>query len=182
MIFPYINYTLHRKKHTHIENLKPPSKNYRHYRVKMNAYIENLNPQGSLPVETTETTGWKRTYPQKSLILPDSDYTLHREKHTHIENITPPRQNYRNYRVKTNTYIKNLNCFESLQQKLQKLQGENEHTPPEFFDSPWLKLHTTHREKHTHIKNLKPQSRNYRNYMVNTNAYIENLICWESFQ
>ena len=57
LIFPYINYTLHRKKHTHIENLKPPSKNYRHYRVKMNAYIENLNPQGSLPVETTETTG-----------------------------------------------------------------------------------------------------------------------------
>ena len=54
MIFPYINYTLHRKKHTHIENLKPPSKNYRHYRVKMNAYIENLNPQGSLPVENQD--------------------------------------------------------------------------------------------------------------------------------
>ena len=55
--YPQINYKLHREKHTYIENLKPPSKNYRHYRVKMNAYIENLNPQGSLPVETTETTG-----------------------------------------------------------------------------------------------------------------------------
>ena len=43
--------------HTHIENLKTPSKNYRHYRFKMNAYIENLNFHGSLPVETTETTG-----------------------------------------------------------------------------------------------------------------------------
>ena len=69
------------------------------------------------------STGWKRTYPQKSLILPDSDYTLHREKHTHIENITPPRQNYRNYRVKTNTYIKNLNCCESLPAKTTETTG-----------------------------------------------------------
>ena len=95
----------------------------------MNAYIENLNPQGSLPVETTETTGWKRTYPQKSLILPDSDYTLHSEKHTHIKNIMPPRQNYGNYMLKTNTYIEILICQESLPQKLQKLQDKNEHTP-----------------------------------------------------
>ena len=60
------------------------------------------------------------------MILPDLNYTLHKEKHTHIENLKPLIGNYRNYRVKTNVYTENLNCLEGLQQKLQKLQGQNE--------------------------------------------------------
>ena len=60
-----------------------------------------------------------------------------------------------------NAYIENLNCWESLQQKLQKLQVENEHTPLNY---------------------LQPQSKNYRNYRVKTNEYIEYLNYWESLQ
>ena len=122
---------------------------------------------GESSEETTETTWWKNPTPLTSLILPDLNYTLHREKHTHIENLKLQSRNYRNYRVKTNAYIENLNCWESSQQKLQKLQGQKERIywkskllgesqaettettgwnrtyPPEFFESPWLKLHTT---------------------------------------
>ena len=47
-------------------------------------------------------------------------------------------------------YIKNLNCFESLQQKLQKLQGENEHTPLSSLIPPDLN-YTLHIEKNTHL-------------------------------
>ena len=133
MIFPDLNYTLHREKHTHIENLKPPSKNYRNYRVKTNAYIENLNFWESLQQKLQILQGENEHTPLNSLILPDLNYTLHREKHTYIENLKPQSGNYKNYRVKTSVYIKNLNCWESLQQKLQKLQGENEHTPLNSF-------------------------------------------------
>ena len=42
-------------------------------------------------------------------------------------------KNYRNYRVKTNAYIENLNYWENLQQNFQKLQVENEHTPLNYL-------------------------------------------------
>ena len=144
MILPDLNYTLDREKHTHIENLKPLSRNYRNYRVKTNAYIENLNCWESLQKKLQKLQGENKPTPLNSLILPDLNYTLHRENHTHIENLKLPSGNYRNYRVKKNAFFENLNCWESLQQKLQKLQGEKEHTSLNsliFFDSDYT-LHS----------------------------------------
>ena len=75
--------------------------------------------------------------------------------------------------------------FEASKQKLQKLQGQNERIYRKsklLGESPAETTETTGRNEHTPLNYLKPQSKNYRNFRVKTNAYIENLICWESFQ
>ena len=77
-ILPYLNYIC-------VENLKPPSRNYRNYKVQTHAYNENLNCSECFPVETTETTGQNKYTSLNSLIFLDSDYTLHRPLHTYIK-------------------------------------------------------------------------------------------------
>ena len=125
------------QKYTHIENLKLPRRSYRNYRVKRNAYIEILNCLVSLPAETTETTGWKRAYPKKLFDSPSL------KLHTYIENLKAPWWNYRNYWVKWNACIENLNCRESLPLETTETTGYKWTYPPEFSDFHWLRLHTT---------------------------------------
>ena len=125
------------KKYTRIENLKLPRRSYRNYRVKRNAYIEILTCWVSHPAETTETTGWKRAYPMK---LFDSPWL---KLCTYIENLKAPLLNYRNYKVKWNACIENLNCWESLPLETTETTGYKWTYPPEFSDFHWLRLHTT---------------------------------------
>ena len=87
------------------------------------------NLLGEFPVETTETTGRKRTYPPNSFILPYLNYTC-------VENLKPPSKNYRNYKVKMNAYIENLNCSECFPVETTETTGQKQIYLLEFFDFP----------------------------------------------